>query len=171
MVACSLLTLALASHVYLPEDADVDTVVLAEPAIPDAAGDPEAEELAVLAGADGDELSASEPAGDDGPGVDDVAPVAPVWTFSASTSAYAWGCGASGRTRSGTQVRWGVVATDPRVIPLGAALEIEGFEGTTFRAEDTGSAVIGAKVDIFWPQGCASARQYGRQQRAVRVLA
>ena len=152
-----------ASHVYLPEDADVDTVVLAEPALPDEAGDPEAEELALLAAADGDELPAGEPAGDDDPPVEAVGPTEPAgWTLRASTSAYAWGCGASGRTRSGTQVRWGVVATDPRVIPLGAALEIEGFPGTTFRAEDTGSAVIGAKVDIFWPAGCASARQYGR---------
>jgi 3D (Asp-Asp-Asp) domain-containing protein len=92
------------------------------------------------------------------------------WAFTVSTSAYAWGCGASGPTRTGTRVRWGVVAVDPRVIPLGATLEIEGFMGTTFIAEDTGGAVVGRKVDIYWPAGCAEARRYGRQQRAVRFV-
>jgi 3D (Asp-Asp-Asp) domain-containing protein len=90
--------------------------------------------------------------------------------FVVSTSAYAWGCGASGPTRAGTPVRWGVVATDPSVIPLGTELEIEGFSGTTFIAEDTGSAVIGSKVDIYWPDGCASALGYGRQTRMLRFV-
>jgi 3D (Asp-Asp-Asp) domain-containing protein len=92
------------------------------------------------------------------------------WAFVASTSAYAWGCGASGPTRSGTRVRWGVVAVDPRVIPLGSELEIEGFMGTTFIAEDTGGAVRGNRVDIYFPQGCQAARVYGRQPRAVRLV-
>jgi 3D (Asp-Asp-Asp) domain-containing protein len=92
------------------------------------------------------------------------------WAFTVSTSAYAWGCGASGPTRTGTRVRWGVVAVDPRVIPLGTQLEMEGFMGTTFVAEDTGSAVVGRRVDIYWPAGCAEARRYGRQPRAVRFV-
>ena len=87
-----------------------------------------------------------------------------------STSAYARGCGASGSTQAGTPVRWGVVATDPRVIPLGTELEIEGFPGTTFIAEDTGPAVTGSEVDIYWPDGCESALRYGRQTRTLRFI-
>lgn len=41
------------------------------------------------------------------------------------------------------------VAVDPKVIPLGSYLIIEGYEGIIFRADDTGSAINGYDIDIF----------------------
>lgn len=41
------------------------------------------------------------------------------------------------------------VAVDPKVIPLGTYLIIEGYEGIIFRADDTGSAINGYDIDIF----------------------
>lgn len=52
------------------------------------------------------------------------------------------------RTATGIWPRWGVVAVDPRVIPLGSHLTISGMRGV-FTAADTGGAVIGAHVDVF----------------------
>lgn len=70
-----------------------------------------------------------------------------------------------GRTRSGTAVRSGVVATDPAVIPLGSRLTIEGLPGL-YSAEDTGSGVKGNHVDV-WFASCPAALNWGRQYREV----
>lgn len=52
-------------------------------------------------------------------------------------------------TALGTPVTpWYSVAVDPNVIPLGSKLRIEGFNGITFYACDTGSAIRGNIVDI-----------------------
>jgi len=53
----------------------------------------------------------------------------------------------------------GVCATDPRVIPLGTRFEVPGYGSCV--AADTGSAVIGADIDIWMPD--AQAAVYGRQ--------
>jgi uncharacterized protein YabE (DUF348 family)/3D (Asp-Asp-Asp) domain-containing protein len=54
-----------------------------------------------------------------------------------------------GVTRSGTTVKEGrTIAVDPRVIPLGWWVYIEGIGFR--RAEDTGSAVKGKKIDIYY---------------------
>jgi 3D (Asp-Asp-Asp) domain-containing protein len=71
-------------------------------------------------------------------------------------------------TRSGTPVRWGVVAVDPQVIPLGTRLMIDGFDDI-FVAEDTGGGVRGLHVDIYFPD-YFSALQFGVQSRAVAIL-
>ena len=42
---------------------------------------------------------------------------------------------------------WKAIAVDPRVIPLGSTVYIEGFG--TFTAEDTGGAIKGSKIDIL----------------------
>lgn len=93
-------------------------------------------------------------------------------TFPARLTAYSYqtaGGGAHGSiTRSGTTVRWGVVAVDPRVIPLGSRLLIEGFD-EVFIAEDTGGGVRGNHVDIFFPDYAAAVR-FGVQYRNVTVL-
>lgn len=73
------------------------------------------------------------------------------------------------RTSSGTTPRWGTVAVDPRVIPLGTRLLIEGFEGTVFVAEDTGAAVQGLVIDV-WFDDLESARRFGSQTRTVTLL-
>ena len=73
------------------------------------------------------------------------------------------------RTSTGTVPRWGTVAVDPQVIPLGTRLLIEGFEGTVFVAEDTGAAVRGLVVDV-WFDDLDSARRFGSQTRTVTIL-
>ena len=73
-----------------------------------------------------------------------------------------------GYTRTGTHTRWGVVAVDPTVIPLGSKLMVEGF-AEIFTAEDTGSGVKGKWVDIWFPS-YEEAHRFGLQYRRVTVL-
>lgn len=54
-----------------------------------------------------------------------------------------------GRTASGLPVGWGVVAVDPAVIPLGTRLVVPGYGEAV--AADTGGAVQGAKIDLWFP--------------------
>ena len=75
----------------------------------------------------------------------------------------------SPRTATGTAPRWGTVAVDPRVIPLGSRLLIEGFEEMVFVAEDTGSSIRGNIIDV-WFDDAAAARRFGTQTRMVTIL-
>ena len=75
----------------------------------------------------------------------------------------------SPRTATGTTPRWGTVAVDPRVIPLGSRLLIEGFEEMVFVAEDTGSSIRGNIIDV-WFDDAAAARRFGTQTRMVTIL-
>ena len=93
-----------------------------------------------------------------------AAPVPIARTLQATLTAYAHGT----TTRSGTPVRWGVVAVDPDVIPLGSRLMIEGYD-TVFVAEDTGGSVRGAHVDVYFSDVGAALR-FGVQRRTVTVL-
>jgi 3D (Asp-Asp-Asp) domain-containing protein len=65
-----------------------------------------------------------------------------------------------GRTASGSQTSGGEVAVDPRVIPLGAHLYIDGIGLRT--AEDTGGAITDNRIDVWLPstQECAN---FGRR--------
>ncbi len=78
-----------------------------------------------------------------------------------------------GMTRSGTQVRPGVVAVDPKVIPLGTKLYIESTDGTSSygyaSAEDTGSAIKGNKIDLFF-ENRSDALRFGRRTVKVYIL-
>jgi 3D (Asp-Asp-Asp) domain-containing protein len=93
-------------------------------------------------------------------------------SFAAKLTAYTNqvpGDGAHGTiTKSGTSVRWGVVAVDPGVVPLGTPMSIEGFDGVFF-AEDTGGGVRGNHVDIYFPD-YASAVRFGVQYRTITLL-
>lgn len=53
---------------------------------------------------------------------------------------------AGGRTAVGVPAEPGVIAVDPRVIPLGTKVYIPGIG--VVHAEDTGSAIIGDRIDI-----------------------
>ena len=66
--------------------------------------------------------------------------------------------GGCNRTASGLWPYEGVVAVDPRVIPLGSMVWIEGLG--TFLAADTGSAVRGAHIDVY-VYDYGRARQWG----------
>lgn len=76
-------------------------------------------------------------------------------TLAVSSTAYSL----PGHTASGLPVGLGICATDPRVIPLGTRFEIPGYGVCV--AADTGSAVIGATIDIWMPDAQASV--YGHQ--------
>lgn len=71
------------------------------------------------------------------------------------------------RTATGTVPRVGVVAVDPDVIPLGTTLYVEGYGFA--RAEDTGSAIQGNRIDIF-VETEALARRFGRRWVDVYIL-
>ena len=93
-------------------------------------------------------------------------------TFLAKVTAYADGIGGvpmGARTYSGTRTRWGVVAVDPKVIPIGSSLLIEGYDDTTFVAEDVGGAIKGETIDIWLPDP-KEARTYGTQYRRVTIV-
>jgi 3D (Asp-Asp-Asp) domain-containing protein/peptidoglycan hydrolase CwlO-like protein len=71
-----------------------------------------------------------------------------------------------GTTSTGIPVGWGVIAVDPSVIPLGTRMFVPGYgEGV---AADTGSAVIGASIDLWFPT-CAQALGWGRRTVTVTV--
>lgn len=75
-----------------------------------------------------------------------------------------------GRTASGQKVRRGLVAADPRVLPLGTTIEITtGRYSGTYLVADTGSRVRGSKLDI-WVPSCSEARRWGNRTVKVRVI-
>ncbi len=88
-------------------------------------------------------------------------------------SATAYGPGAdenggwAGRTASGLRAGYGVVAVDPRFIPLGTRLYIEGYGYAV--AGDTGGAIKGARIDLGYNSG-REARRFGRRRVKVLVL-
>lgn len=98
--------------------------------------------------------------------------------FTVNASAYEpYNCGGDGRgiTASGIKAQFGVVAVDPKVIPLGTKLYIESTDGGkswTYGyciAADTGGAIKGNKVDL-----CFNTRseciKFGRRSATVYVL-
>lgn len=76
-------------------------------------------------------------------------------------------------TATGKSLASGMVAVDPRVIPLGTKLYIEAPDGSWVYgysvAEDTGGAIKGNKVDLFYPTAYAC-RQFGRRTANVYIL-
>ncbi|MGN4822104.1 3D domain-containing protein [Bacillus cereus group sp. MYBK139-2] len=72
-----------------------------------------------------------------------------------------------GLTATGTSVRWGVIAVDPSVIPLGSKVYIPQFN-QTFTAEDTGNAIKGNIIDIFMSTN-SQANDWGRRNIEIYV--
>lgn len=75
--------------------------------------------------------------------------------------------GAGSRTATGTGVYRGVVAVDPRVIPLGTRLYIDGYGEAI--AADTGGAIRGNRIDLGFGSG-AEALGWGRRSVTVHFL-
>jgi 3D (Asp-Asp-Asp) domain-containing protein len=70
-----------------------------------------------------------------------------------------------GLTRRDHYVRQGIVASDPKIFPLGRYVEIyvgRAYYGR-FLIDDTGRAIKGGKLDI-WTPTCREARLFGRTQ-------
>ena len=90
------------------------------------------------------------------------APGGDVRTFSATAYSI------EGTTASGSQTRKGVVAADPRVLPLGSRIRVHdaGEYDGEYVVRDTGPAIKGREIDIYMPSD-AEAKRFGR--RAVKV--
>ncbi|MGQ9558732.1 MAG: ubiquitin-like domain-containing protein [Desulfurispora sp.] len=71
------------------------------------------------------------------------------------------------RTASGHSPRYGVVAVDPRVIPLGTRLYVEGYGFAT--ALDKGGAIKGKRIDLF-VESHRQASRWGVRRVKVYVL-
>ncbi len=82
-------------------------------------------------------------------------------------TAYDEGMSGQGITATGIKVHPGIVAVDPRVIPLGSVVYIEGMG--KFLAADTGGAIKGNKIDIYMTSR-KEALKFGRRQVKVYIL-
>ncbi|MCL2873763.1 MAG: 3D domain-containing protein [Defluviitaleaceae bacterium] len=107
----------------------------------------------------------------------DISSLDIVRTIEMNATAYTAGFESTGRhpgdplfgiTASGMRVRPGIVAVDPRVIPLGTRLYVEGYGFAI--AADTGGAIRGNKIDLFF-ETVADALAFGRRDLIVHVLA
>ncbi len=83
-------------------------------------------------------------------------------TLSVSATAYSL----PGYTASGLPVGWGIVAVDPAVIPLGTHMMIPGYGEAV--AADTGTAIIGARIDLWFPT-FAQAAAWGRRTVTIAL--
>ena len=83
-----------------------------------------------------------------------------------SLTVVATGYAMSGRTATGVPTGWGVVAVDPSVIPLGTHMTIPGYGSGV--AADTGSAIQGATIDLWFPS-VAQAKAWGRRTVTISL--
>ena len=82
-------------------------------------------------------------------------------------SAKSCGPSASGYTATGLPARYGVVAVDPYVIPLGSHLYVEGYGYAI--AADKGTAITGNRIDLCFDT-YEDAINYGRRTVKVYLL-
>ncbi|HEU5371091.1 MAG TPA: 3D domain-containing protein [Gaiellaceae bacterium] len=106
-------------------------------------------------------LVAAAPATAPAAEVDVPGPAPGARTLAVSATGYALG----GTTSTGLPVGWGVAAVDPSVIPLGTHMTVPGYGEAV--AADTGGAVSGATIDLWFPS-IAQANAWGR--RTVTVV-
>lgn len=93
-------------------------------------------------------------------------------TLTVEATAYTAYCeGCSGTTANGTNLRANpdakVIAVDPRVIPLGTKVWVEGYGEAI--AADTGGAIKGNKIDVFIPN-LNNAYEWGRRTVTLKIL-
>lgn len=67
-------------------------------------------------------------------------------SFTVEATAYTY---TGNRTATGLNPRKGLIAVDPKVIPLGSRVYVDGYGYAV--AADTGGAIRGNKVDVFFP--------------------
>jgi 3D (Asp-Asp-Asp) domain-containing protein len=75
-----------------------------------------------------------------------------------------------GITASGIYVRHGVIAADPRVIPIGSVVQIitPGYSGV-YTVQDTGRLIKGKIVDVWLPSN-REARFFGRRSIKLHII-
>lgn len=89
-----------------------------------------------------------------------------------TSTAYTASCnGCSGTTATGVNLHANpnakVIAVDPRVIPLGSKVYVDGYGYAI--ASDTGGAIKGNKIDVFFPSK-SDAYRWGRKTVKIKVL-
>ena len=72
-----------------------------------------------------------------------------------------------GKMANGQNVHLGAIAADPRVLPIGTTVHIEGLG--QFVVKDTGGAIKGSRIDIWMPS-TSKALQFGRRNVKLRVI-
>jgi len=92
--------------------------------------------------------------------------------FYVSSTAYTAYCnGCSGKTATGLNIRnnpnMKVIAVDPRIIPLGSKVYVEGYGYAV--AADTGGAIKGHIIDVLMPSR-EDAYRWGRKKVKIKVL-
>jgi len=102
--------------------------------------------------------------------------IATAYTAGPESTGKSPGHPAFGITRSGLPVEVGHIAVDPDLIPLLSHVYVEGlcafsaqFNGRYF-ATDTGSAIQGNRIDIYFER-VEDAIRFGRRRMRVYVLA
>jgi len=76
-----------------------------------------------------------------------------------------------GRTASGRPVAKGLIAADPRHLPLGSRVRLEaGTYSGEYLVADTGTMVRGRRIDIWTPTS-REAMRFGRRTVKLTVLA
>ncbi|HYY63516.1 MAG TPA: 3D domain-containing protein [Gaiellaceae bacterium] len=89
-------------------------------------------------------------------------PAAAGGTLTVTATAYTL----QGYTATGAPVGYGVVAVDPSVIPLGTRMTIPGYGDGV--AADTGGAIQGAAIDLWFPTA-ADAAAWGRRTVTITL--
>jgi 3D (Asp-Asp-Asp) domain-containing protein len=76
-----------------------------------------------------------------------------------------------GTTKSGSQTRAGIVAADPRVLPIGTRIRVAdaGPYSGVYTVADTGRAIKGSEIDLFISDP-KEAKRFGRKHVQVEVL-
>ena len=75
-----------------------------------------------------------------------------------------------GRTASGKYVSKGIIAADPRILPLGSRVRLEaGAWSGEYLVADTVGAIRGRKIDI-WTPSSREAMRFGRRKVKLTVL-
>jgi 3D (Asp-Asp-Asp) domain-containing protein len=75
-------------------------------------------------------------------------------------------------TQSGARVKPGMAAADPRVLPVGSTIRVDGqgkaYDGI-YTVTDTGPAIRGRELDLYISD-CAEAKRFGRRTMRVALL-
>lgn len=109
-------------------------------------------------------VAPSEPDIESPPAVPLASVIAASGTHTLTVSATAYDL--PGRTSTGLPVGWGIAAVDPSVIPLGTHIVVPGYGVAV--AADTGSAVVGATIDLWFPSE-AQADAWGRRTVTIDI--
>lgn len=70
-----------------------------------------------------------------------------------------------GKMANGQNVHSGAIAADPRILPIGTIVYIQGFG--QFTVKDTGGAIKGNRIDIWMPHG---AIKFGKRKVILRII-